>query len=385
MQNFDFYNPTKIVFGQGTINKLDAMVPRNSRVLILYGGQSAERHGTLREVRSALGPRYQIEFGGIEPNPSYETLIKTVELARVERVDFLLAVGGGSVIDGTKFVAAAALFEGDPWRILQSYGAEVTRALPLGAVLTLPATGSEMNAGASVTRKADQLKTFFKSPEVFPQFSILDPTKTYTLPPRQLANGVIDAFVHVVEQYLTYPVDARVQDRFAEGMMLTLIEIGPQVVHGPVDYQQRANLVWAATMALSGVIRTGVPEDWSTHMIGLELTALFGLDHAQTLAVLLPSTLRICRESKRAKLLQYAERVWQLTDGTDDARIERAIEATRAFFASLGVQTSLSGYGIDSTAVDLVINQLDAHGMTRLGEHGDVTVDVSRRIVEASL
>lgn len=385
MQNFDFYNPTMIVFGQDTISKIDSMTPRDSRVMILYGGQSAQRHGTLEEVRGALGSRYQVEFGGIEPNPSYETLMKAVELARVEHVDFLIAVGGGSVIDGTKFVAAAVLFEGDPWRILQSYGSEVTRALPLGAVLTLPATGSEMNSGASVTRKADQIKTFFRSPHVFPQFSILDPTKTYTLPQRQLANGVIDAYVHVVEQYLTYPVDARVQDRFAEGMMLTLIEIGPEVVHGPADYQQRANLVWAATMALSGVIRTGVPEDWSTHMIGLELTALFGLDHAQTLAVLLPSTLQICRESKRAKLLQYAERVWQITNGSEDERIDRAIEATRAFFAGLGVQTKLSGYDIDSSAVDLVVKQLDAHGMTQLGEHGDVSLDVSRRIIEASL
>lgn len=385
MKNFDFYNPTRVVFGKDTIARIDELVPRESQVLILFGGQSAERHGTLQEVRSALGTRHWVEFGGIEPNPSYETLIKAVELVRTERVDYLLGVGGGSVIDGTKFVAAAALFEGDPWRILQSYGAEVTRALPLGTVLTLPATGSEMNAAASITRKADQIKTYFRSPAVFPQFSILDPTKTYTLPQRQLANGVIDAFVHVVEQYLTYPVDARIQDRFAEGMMLTLTEIGPEVVHGPPDYQQRANMVWAATMALSGIIRTGVPEDWSTHMIGLELTALFGLDHAQTLAILLPSTLQICRERKHVKLLQYAERVWQINDGMDDARIDQAIEATRAFFVSLGVQTRLSAYGIDSTAVDLVINQLDAHGMTRLGEHGDVTLDVSRRIVEASL
>lgn len=385
MQNFEFHNPTTIVFGRDTLTRLATLVPQNARVMILYGGESARRHGTLDEVRSALGDRFQVEFGGIEPNPSFETLMEAVALVHAERVDFLLAVGGGSVIDGTKFVAAAVLFDGDPWRILQSYGAEVTRALPLGAVLTLPATGSEMNAGASVTRKADQTKTFFRSPHVFPQFSILDPVKTYTLPQRQLANGVIDAFVHVVEQYLTYPVDARVQDRFAEGMMLTLIEIGPDVVHGPADYAQRANLVWAATMALSGVIRVGVPEDWSTHMIGMELTALFGLDHAQTLAVLLPSTLRVCREAKRAKLLQYAERVWQISDGTDDERIDQAIEATRTFFAGLGVETRLSGYGVDRSAVDRVVAQLEAHGMTQLGEHGDITLDVSRKIVEASL
>ena len=385
MLNFEFYNPTRIVFGTETVAKLGGLVPSKARVMILYGGQSAERNGTLNEVRAALGDHYQVEFGGIEPNPSYETLLNAVELAKHEAVDYLIAVGGGSVIDGTKFVAAAVLFEGDPWRILQSYGNEVTRAVPFGVVLTLPATGSEMNAGSSITRKSDQLKTFFKSPTVFPQFSILDPTKTYSLPPRQLANGVIDAFVHVVEQYLTYPVDARVQDRFAEGLLRTLIEIGPQVVHGPVDYQQRANLMWAATMALSGVIRVGVPEDWSTHMIGLELTALFGMDHAQTLAVLLPSTLQVCREAKRAKLLQYAERVWDITEGTEDARIDRAIKTTRTFFSDLGVQTQLSGYGIDATtAVGRVVDQLVSHGMTQLGEHADITPEISRQILEAS-
>lgn len=385
MLNFEFYNPTRIVFGTDTVGRLSDLVPASARVMILYGGQSAERNGTLAEVRTALGARHQVEFGGIEPNPSFETLLKAVDLLKREAVDYLLAVGGGSVIDGTKFVAAAALFDADPWRILQSYGSEVSRAVPFGVVLTLPATGSEMNAGSSITRKSDQLKTFFKSPTVFPQFSILDPTKTYTLPPRQLANGVIDAFVHVVEQYLTYPVDARVQDRFAEGLLRTLIEIGPQVVHEPADYQQRANLMWAATMALSGVIRVGVPEDWSTHMIGLELTALFGLDHAQTLAVLLPSTLHVCREAKRAKLLQYAERVWGITEGPEDTRIDQAIETTRTFFSDLGVQTRLSGYGIDATtAVDRVVEQLKAHGMTQLGEHADVTPDVSRRILEAS-
>ncbi|WP_228734648.1 iron-containing alcohol dehydrogenase [Xanthomonas euvesicatoria] len=383
--NFEFFNPTRIVFGKETVASLGRLIPADARVMILYGGQSAERHGTLSEVRSALGSRFQVEFGGIEPNPSFETMLKAVALVKREKVDYLLAVGGGSVIDGTKFVAAAVPFPGDPWRILQSHGSEVTDALPFGVVLTLPATGSEMNAGSSITRKSDQIKTFFKSPAVFPQFSILDPTKTYTLPQRQLANGVIDAFVHVVEQYLTYPVDARVQDRFAEGLLRTLIEIGPQVVHGPADYQQRANLVWAATMALSGVIRAGVPEDWSTHMIGLELTALFGLDHAQTLAVLLPSTLRVCREGKRAKLLQYAERVWDITQGPEDARIDQAIEATHTFFTDLGVKTRLSDYGIDaSTAIDHIVEQLKAHGMTRLGEHGDITPDISRRILEAS-
>ena len=385
MLNFEFQNPTRIVFGQDTVARLDALVPSNARVLILYGGESAERNGTLLEVRAALGQRERHEFGGIEPNPSYETLLRAVELVRSEKLDFLLAVGGGSVIDGTKFVAAAAPFAGDPWQILESFGGVVTQALPFGAVLTLPATGSEMNNASVVTRTSTKTKAFFSSPQVFPLFSILDPTKTYTLPARQLANGVVDAFTHTVEQYLTYPVDGRVQDRFAEGLLQTLIEIGPKVVNEPADYDSRANLMWTATMALNGLVGAGVPQDWATHLVGHELTAQFGLDHAQTLAVLLPSMLHVRRAGKRAKLLQYAERVWGITESDEDERIDLAIKKTRAFFESLGVKTRLSDYGISAAAIDGLIRQLQTHGMTQLGEHQDVTLDVSRQVYETSL
>jgi len=385
MLNFDFHNPTRIVFGQNTVARIATLVPADARILILYGGKSAEQNGTLQEVRAALGTRRQFEFGGIEPNPTYETLIKAVELVRQEKVDFLLAVGGGSVIDGTKFVAAAARFADDPWQILETFGGKVSQALPLGVVLTLPATGSEMNSGSVVTRKSTKNKAFFNSPHVFPQFSILDPTKTYSLPARQLANGVVDAFTHVVEQYLTYPVDARVQDRFAEGLLQTLIEIGPKVVHEPADYETRANLMWTATMALNGLIGAGVPQDWATHLIGHELTAQFGLDHGQTLAVLLPAMLDLRRNNKQAKLLQFAERVWGITTGSDDQRIDLAIEKTRSFFTDLGVKTRLSDYGITADALDGLVGQLEAHGMTQLGEHHDVTPALSRQVYAASL
>lgn len=385
MLNFQFSNPTRIVFGKGTIAELSGLVAGNARVLLLYGGQSAEKNGTLAEVRAALRDRTFFEFGGIEPNPSFETLMRAVEVVRAEKIDFLLAVGGGSVIDGTKFVAAAAKYSGDAWDILATMGACVRDALPLGAVLTLAATGSEMNFNAVVTRKATQTKAFFASPLVFPQFSVLDPTRTYTLPARQLANGVVDAFTHVMEQYLTHPVGALVQDRFAEGILQTLIEVGPKVVHEPADYDSRANLMWAATMALNGLIGAGVPQDWATHLVGHELTATYGLDHGQTLAVLLPSMLRIRRESKKEKLLQYAARVWQITSGSDEERIDLAIEKTRGFFEELGVATRLSGYGIGADAIDGLIERLREHGMTGLGEHGDVTLDVSRAVFEASL
>ena len=385
MQNFDFYNPTRIVFGEGTITRLDELVPAGARVLVLYGGGSAERNGTLAEVQAALGQRSVQRFGGIEPNPSYETLIKAVELVRRDQIDFLLAVGGGSVIDGTKFVAAAAGYEGEPWEIMQTRGKHVARALPIGCVLTLPATGSEMNCFSVVTRKSLQAKFGFSSPHVFPRFSVLDPVKTYTLPPRQIANGAVDAFVHVMEQYLTYPVNAPVQDRYAEGLLQTLIEVGPQALATPEDYAVRANLMWAATQALNGLIGVGVPQDWATHMIGHELTALHGLDHAQTLAVVLPSLLNDRRAAKRAKLLQYAARVWNIHDGEEDARIDAAITRTRAFFESLGVKTRLSDYGIGADAIDRIIAQLEVHGMTALGEHRDIDLATSRRILEASL
>ncbi|SDY27536.1 NADP-dependent alcohol dehydrogenase [Collimonas sp. OK242] len=385
MLNFEFYNPTKIVFGRDTIAKLADLVPHDARVLILYGGSSAQKTGTLAEVKAALGQREIHEFAGIEPNPSYETLMQAVAQVRAENIDFLLAVGGGSVIDGTKFVAAAANFDGEPWDIAVQRGANITRALPFGSVLTLPATGSEMNNGGVVTRKSIQAKLAFHSPLVFPQFSILDPSKTFTLPERQIANGVVDAFVHTVEQYLTYPVQGQVQDRFAEGLLLSLIETGPRVLAEPNDYDARANLMWVATLALNGLIGAGVPQDWATHMLGHELTAQYDIDHARTLAIVLPSLLSVRRNSKRAKLLQYAERVWQITEGSEDARIDLAIGRTRDFFESLGIKTRLSDYELGQGAVETVLGQLDKHGMTALGEHRDHTLAVSRTILEAAL
>jgi len=385
MLNFELHNPTRICFGQGRIADLDRLVPANAKLLILYGGGSAQRNGTLAEVQDALPGREIRLFGGIEPNPSYETLLEAVSLVRNERIDFLLAVGGGSVIDGTKFVAAAAGHEGEPWEILQSRGSTLKQALPFGTVLTLPATGSEMNNGGVVTRKSLQSKLSFRSALLFPQFSILDPSKSFSLPERQVANGVVDAFVHVVEQYLTYPVGAAVQDRFAEGLLQTLVEFGPLALQQPSDYEVRANLMWVATLALNGLIGAGVPHDWATHMIGHEITALYGLDHAQTLAIVLPALLQQRREAKRDKLLQYASRVWGLDNGDEERRIDAAIVRTRDFFESLGVPTRLRDYQLGHEVVARVVVQLEAHGMTALGERKDITPDVSRRILEACL
>ena len=387
MLNFDFYNPTRILFGTDKIPELARWVPADARVLLLYGGGSAQKTGTLDQVKTALGERTFFEFGGIEPNPTYETLMRAVEQVKRDNIDFLLAVGGGSVIDGSKFVAAAACFDGEPWSILETHGRSITAALPLGAVLTLPATGSEMNSGAVVTRKATQTKLAFSSVHCFPVFSVLDPTKTYTLPTQQIANGIVDAFVHTVEQYLTYPVQALAQDRIAEGLLQTLIEIAPAALAEPPDYDSRANLMWTATLALNGIVGAGVPQDWATHMIGHELTALYNIDHARTLAIVLPSLLQVQREPKRAKLLQYAERVWHIAgdSGTEDQRIDQAIARTRAFFESVGIATRLQDYGVGAEAVDAVVAQLTAHNMVALGEQRSITPEVSRAIVQGAL
>ncbi|AXY34414.1 alcohol dehydrogenase [Yersinia pseudotuberculosis] len=385
MQNFTLHTPTKVLFGTGQIAQLTQEIPADARILITYGGGSIKQNGVLDQVHQALKGFDFLEFGGIEPNPTYETLMKAVELCRTEGINFLLAVGGGSVLDGTKFIAAAVNYPQDPWHILETTGRDITEALPMGSVLTLPATGSEANNGAVISRRSTGDKQHFFSPHVQPLFAVLDPVVTYTLPPRQVANGVVDAFVHTIEQYLTYPVDAKVQDRFAEGLLLTLIEEGPKALKDPENYNVRANIMWSATMALNGLIGAGVPQDWATHMLGHELTARHGLDHAQTLAVVLPALLAAKKQQKRAKLLQYAERVWGLREGSEDQRIDAAIEATRHFFESLGVATRLSAYKLDGSSIPDLIKKLEEHGMTKLGEHSDITLADSKHIYEAAV
>ncbi|VFN01451.1 MAG: NADP-dependent alcohol dehydrogenase [Candidatus Kentron sp. G] len=309
MLDFTYRNPVKIIFGEGKIRDIDEEIPADATVLFLYGQGSIKRNGVHAQTIAALGGRDVIEFGGIEPNPSYEKAMEAVGIVQDKGIDFILAAGGGSVIDAAKFIAAAAKFsDGDPWRILT--GAPVHDALPLGVILTLPATGSEMNPNAVISRKSSTDKLDFGSSLLYPEFSVLDPTTTYSLPPEQTANGVVDAFVHVMEQYLTFPVNAPLQDRMAEGILSTLIEEGPKALEHPKDYDIRANVMWSATLALNELIAQGVPEDWSTHLIGHQITALHGLDHARTLAIVLPAVMQIERDKKREKILQYAQRVW---------------------------------------------------------------------------
>lgn len=385
MYNFSFHNPTTILFGKDQLKGIETLVPADAKVLITYGGGSAKRSGVIDRVKAALGNRSVLEFGGIEPNPHYETLMKAVEVVRNEGITFLMAVGGGSVIDGTKFISLAAFYPKDATDLLYYGFRDITpdmvpQVLPIGTVLTLPATGSEMNDGAVISY--GKAKFPVKSSRVYPLFSVLEPEITFTLPQSQVANGIADAFVHTVEQYITFPVDARVQDRWAEGILQTLIEVGKTNVEEPTNYDARANMVWAATMALNGVIAVGVPQDWSTHMIGHELTALYGIDHGKTLAIVYPALLEVMKEQKFAKLLQYAERVWNITEGSDNEKVDTAIAKTREFFESLGIKTRLSEYGVKAEQIADVVAQLEAHGMTALSESGKITPEVSRKILE---
>jgi NADP-dependent alcohol dehydrogenase len=382
MDNFEFYNPTRIVFGKGAIARLSELTPKKKRILITYGGGSIKRNGVYEQVMQALSGFEVFEFGGIEPNPLYETLMKAVKLVKTNDIEFLLSVGGGSVLDGTKFIAAAACLPDDidPWTIL-THETTVTKAIPLASVLTLPATGSESNPNSVVSRATTNEKLAFANDAVYPVFSILDPEVTYTLPLDQVRNGIVDAYVHVMEQYLTYPHDAPLQDRQAEALLQTIIEVAPAAMQSPPDYQARAAYMWNATQALNMLINRGVPQDWATHGIGHELTAFYGVAHAESLALVEPALMRHQKEAKRAKLLQYAQRVWQLDTTDEDAAIEQAIKNTEDFYHSIGMPTRLSDYNIDTNeAADRVEARFAKRG-TKLGEHGQIDAKAAAEIL----
>ena len=384
MLNFELYNPTNLVFGKGQIEKLGSLVPAGAKILLAYGGGSIFKNGIHEQVINNLKGHEIVEFAGIEANPHFETLMKAVAIVKEQNIDFILAVGGGSVIDGVKFISAAVHFDGNPIDILQKRILIKENAVPFGTVLTLPATGSEMNSGAVVTIESTKEKLAFGGSAMFPKFSICDPTVIESLPKRQLQNGVVDAYTHVMEQYLTYPHEGYLQDRIAEGILQTLIEVGPQVVENPKDYALASNFMWSCTMALNGLIQKGVPSDWATHMIGHELTALYGIDHARTLAVIAPSLYKVMFETKKGKLAQYGKRIFNL-EGTEDEIATEAINKTVEFFHTMGMDTKLSEYTIDySQTADFIVNRFDERGWKGLGEKQNITLDKVKAIVEMS-
>ncbi|MCC9042213.1 iron-containing alcohol dehydrogenase [Myroides sp. M-43] len=385
MLNFELYNPTRLLYGRGQIAEAANLINKGSKVLIVYGGGSIKINGVYDQVVKALDGFEIVEFAGVEPNPRYETLIKAVELIKREKVDFILGVGGGSVIDGVKFISAAVHYQGNTIDIIKKKLNVNWQAMPYGAILTLPATGSEMNCGAVVTIEVTKEKLSFSGEVLYPVFSVCDPTVIASLPEKQIANGITDAFIHVLEQYITYPQNAPVQDRFAEGILQTLIEVAPIVLKNPNDYDAAMNYMWCCTMALNGLISKGVTEDWVTHAIGHELTALYGIDHGRTLAIIGPNLYRVMFETKKAKLAQFGKRVFNLS-GSDEEVANQAIEEMVKFFHSLGVQTTLRNY-IDEgdKAVEWIVNRFEERGWVAMGEMKNITLDKVREIVRMSL
>jgi len=382
INNYELYNPTRLIFGENIIEELNKYLPNDAKILMVYGQGSIKKNGIYQKVIRALENHNFVEYGGIEPNPTYKNLMNAVNIGRSENVDFILAVGGGSVIDGAKFISAAIPFDDDPWKLVSEH-IEIDKVIPLGTVLTLPATGSEMNKGAVISNKATGDKLAFISEKLFPVFSILDISVLKSLPKRQIANGIIDAFVHTTEQYITYPIGAKLQDRFAESILLTLIEDGPKLLNNIEDKDAGANIMFSATMALNGVIAAGVPTDWSIHMIGHELTALYNIDHARSLAVILPVIYSIKAEEKSQKLLQFADRVWQIKEGPDTERIIEAIDRTESFFQSLGVPVKLREYDIDvDFTIKAIKEKFASRNMLQFGENGIVSIDDIDRIIK---
>lgn len=381
MNNFVFQNPTKLVFGKGEIKRLSKLIDKNKKILITYGGGSIKRNGVYEQVMQALEGYDIVEFSGIEANPDYSTLMKAVDICKTQNIDFILAVGGGSIIDGTKFIATAAKFEGeDAWDIL-SKKERLPKPMDFASVLTLPATASEMNNGAVISRRDRQEKLAFHNPEGYPKFSILDPDVVLSLPAKQISNGIVDIYAHTLEQYLTTCLDTKVMDRWAESLLLTLIDEAPELLSENPSYDSRANFMLTATMGLNGFISMGVDEDWATHMIGHELTALCGLDHGETLAIVHPGVMDIMRKEKHGKLLQYARRVWNITIENEEQAIDEAIERTENFFRSIGKKTRLSEYGIGDDIIETIVERFKQRGWN-VGEHGIVTPEKARLILE---
>lgn len=408
MLNFTYCNPTKIVFGKGAIAKINELIISDAKVLLTYGGGSIKKNGIYRQVKAALKKRMVVEFGGIEPNPTYETLIKAVRLGRKKKIDFILAVGGGSVLDGSKFIAAAIPYKNkNLWEIVAKRGQTIKSAVPLGTVLTLPATGSEMNAFGVISKLSTTEKLAFGSPHCYPKFSILDPQTTYSLDRKQLRNGIVDTFVHVAEQYATIDVGTPLQDRYAESIFKTLIDIAPAVMSpvrngppfaavghrkypvsngmsGKKNYDIRATFMWTATQALCGLLSCGVISDWSTHGIGHEITAFFGLTHAETLAVVLPALWKYEINNKADKLAMLAQNVWGVKRGTKKQKAAAAIKRTVEFFNSLDMPTSLKDYNITRKDIEKVVDRFAERGVS-FGENSDIDAKAVRKILKLCL
>ena len=382
MNNFEFYCPTKMVFGKGSIAKLSRLIDKDKKVLMIYGGGSIKKNGVYDQVKKALKNHSVFEFSGIEPNPTYETCMKAVEIVKKENIDFLLAVGGGSTLDGTKFIAVASKYQGEEPYDLISKDLPFYEALPLGCVMTLPATGSEMNCASVISRTSTQEKFAMRNPSVYPQFSIIDPETTYSLPIEQVRNGIVDTFVHVMELYATYDVNTPLQDSWALGLVKTLIQEAPKVLKNNEDYDAKANICWCATCGLNYWLALGTIQDWSTHRIGHELTAFYGLAHGQSLAIILPRLWQERKKEKAVKLAKLAREVFDCRESDDLKASDCAIKKTEEFFNSLGMPTKLSDYKIDPLEVAQRVKERFEKRSTLLGENLKITPQIVYNVLK---
>ena len=377
MNNFIFCNPTKLVFGKGQIKEIENLIPKDKKLMLTFGGGSVKENGVYNQVINALKEHTFIEFWGIEPNPKIDTLKKAIFIGKEKNIDFILAVGGGSCLDGTKLIAAGILYDGDAWElVLKGFYPDT---IDFASVLTLPATGSEMNRGAVISNSDTKEKRAFYSR--YPVFSILDPETTFSLPDYQIACGIADTFIHTTEQYLTVPSQSRLMDRWAEGILQTIIEIAPKIKENKTNYDLMADFMLTATMALNGFIKMGVSEDWATHQIGHEITALHGITHGETLTLVHCGLLRTMKDQKKGKLLQFAERVWNINDGTDNEKIELALNKTETFFKSLGLATRLGEKNIGDDTIKEITNRFTTRGV-KAGEGRNITGEVVQKILE---
>ena len=386
MLNFELKNPTKILFGKGEIAKISKEIPQDAKILMIYGGGSIKNNGVYDQVKNALKDHDLQEFGGVPANPEYEVLLEALNVIKENNITYLLAVGGGSVIDGVKFLSAAANYDAEPWEILKKPIRTLEgEGMPFGTILTLPATGSEMNSGYVISRRETNEKLSSGGPGLFPQFSVLDPEVVRSIPKKQIANGIADAYTHVLEQYMTAPSSADLQERIAESILISLQETAPKLMSENFDYDAAGNFMWCCTMALNGLIQKGVITDWAVHAMGHELTAYYGIDHARTLAVIAPSHYRYNFETKKEKLAQYAERVWKITEGNIEEKAEAAIKKMEEFFHSLEIQTKLSDYIEDfQNTAERVEKAFTERNWLGLGEHKKLTPQDAYKIVEMS-
>jgi NADP-dependent alcohol dehydrogenase len=383
MRKFRLYNPTDIRFGEGQIEALNELLPADARVLLLYGGGSIKANGVYQAVLAGLDGRFVCEFEGVEPNPVYETLQKAAGVVKDKALDYIIGVGGGSVIDAAKFLAYLATSNADdPWDDLVS-GRFPERMIPVGAILTLPATGSESNAVSVITNRTRRLKIPFASESARPAFAILDPTAMRSLDRRQLENGVVDAMTHVLEQYMTYQQNAPIQYGYAETLMRVLVEWGPKLVDEPSD-EARENVMFAANQALNGFLGAGLPQDWSTHMIGHAITAIYDIDHARTLSTIMPSVMRLRIGPKRAMLARLARNVFLSAEISDEKAADFAISRLEQFFARMGCPVKLREYGVAVDA-DEIADHLERASQTALGEHADIDPQTVREIIALAM